>query len=427
MEDLQRLAAQTVSRVLNGRSLDAELAALWRGHPALAAQQRGAVQDMAYGTLRHLGMIDAMIDRLLERPLTDDSVRTLLQVAIYQLGHTRAHAYTVVDHAVRATTRMGAPRAKGLVNAVLRNYLRRRPELESAVRAGAVARYSYPQWWIDRLSAEQPEHWRSMLEAGNTRPPLTLRVNRRAISRDDYLARLQQADIAATATGRDGVVIEKPRPVAQLPGFAEGLVSVQDAGAQLAAQLLDVADGMRVLDACAAPGGKTAHLLECAALDLTAADIDGERLQRVADNLARLKLQATLLRADAGDAGAWKNIAPFDRILADVPCTASGVVRRHPDIKWLRRPADIAAMVKQQSRILDVLWQLLGSGGKLLYATCSVFTAENSRQIEDFRARHPDARQLALDVQLDGLNHNAGQLFPDAQHDGFFYALLEKA
>ncbi len=427
MDDLQCLAAQTVSRVLNGRSLDAELAALWRGHATLAAQQRGAVQDMAYGTLRHLGMIDALIDRLLARPLTDDAVRPLLRVAIYQLGHTRAHAYTVVDHAVRATVRMGAPRAKGLVNAVLRNYLRRRPELESAAQVAAVARYSYPQWWIDRVADEQPGHWRSMLEAGNTRPPLTLRVNRRQISRDDYLERLLHADIPALATGRDGVVIEKPRPVSQLPGFAEGLVSVQDAGAQLAAQLLNVADGMRVLDACAAPGGKTAHLLECAELDLTAADIDGERLQRVTDNLARLKLKATLMQADAGDAGAWKNVAPFDRVLADVPCTASGVVRRHPDIKWLRRPADIAAMVKQQSRILDVLWQLLGRGGKLLYATCSVFTAENSRQIEDFVARHSDARQLSIDVQLDGLNHNAGQLFPDAQHDGFFYALLEKA
>ncbi|MCE3001034.1 MAG: 16S rRNA (cytosine(967)-C(5))-methyltransferase RsmB [Betaproteobacteria bacterium] len=427
MDDLQCLAAQTISRVLAGRSLDAELAALWRSHAALAAQQRGAVQDMAYGTLRHLGMIDALIDRLLARPLTDDAVRPLLQVAIYQLGHTRAHAYTVVDHAVRATARLGAVRAKGLVNAVLRNYLRRRPELESAVRSNAVARYSYPQWWIDRLAAEQPEHWRSILEAGNTRPPLTLRVNRREISRDDYLARLLQADIPAAAVGRDGVIIEKPRPVTQLPGFAEGLVSVQDAGAQLAAQLLDVSDGMRVLDACAAPGGKTAHLLECATLDLTAADNDGERLQRVADNLARLKLKATLIKADAGDLRVWKNTAPFDCILADVPCTASGVVRRHPDIKWLRRPGDIAAMALQQSRILDVLLQLLGRGGKLLYATCSVFAAENGRQIEDFRARHPDARQLAMDVQLEGLNHSAGQLFPDAQHDGFFYALLEKA
>jgi 16S rRNA (cytosine967-C5)-methyltransferase len=426
MEILQGLAAQTVARVLDGRSLDAELAALWRARSDLGPQQRGAVQDMVYGSLRHLGALDDLLDRLLERPLTEPAIRYLLRTAIYQLRHTRAQPYAVVDHAVRAAVAMGAARAKGLVNAVLRNYLRRRDALESAAPRDGVAAYSHPQWWIDRLAAEQPLRWRAMLEAGNARPPLTLRVNRRRISREDYLQRLLQVDTAAVAVGLDGVIVERPRPVTQLPGFAEGWFSVQDAGAQLAARLLDVRDGMRVLDACAAPGGKSAHLLELADIDLTAADIDGQRLRRVADNLERLGLKATLLQADAADAAAWQQAGRFDRILADVPCTASGVVRRHPDIKWLRRPADIAAMAKQQARILEVLWQLLGRGGKLLYATCSVFAEENGARIEDFRARHPDARPIALDAHFDGLNHSAGQLFPDAQHDGFFYALLEK-
>ena len=426
MERTQCLAAHVVGRVLDGRSLDSELTAVWRQQTALSPQQRGAVQDVAYGTLRHLGYVDAAIDRLLSRPLTDLPVRNLLQVTLYQLMHTKAHSYAIVNHAVPAAARLGFPKAQGLVNAVLRNFLRRRDELDVAINATDLGRYSYPQWWIDRVAAEYPETWREILEAGNARPPLTLRVNRRKIARDDYLEILRLQDIAAHAVGRQGIVIEKPRPVSLLPGFAEGQVSVQDAGAQLAAELLDVADGMRVLDACAAPGGKAAHLLELADIDLTAADIDAQRLQRVTENLTRLSLNAKLLQADAGNVAAWSNAGLFDRILADVPCTASGVVRRHPDIKWLRQPADIAAMGQRQTRILDTLWQLLNRGGKLLYATCSVFSEENGLQVEQFIARHADARQIAVSLSAEGLRQSHGQLFPDAAHDGFFYALLEK-
>lgn len=426
MERTQCLAAHVVGRVLDGRSLDSELTAVWRQQTALSPQQRGAVQDVAYGTLRHLGYVDAAIDRLLSRPLTDLPVRNLLQVTLYQLMHTKAHSYAIVNHAVPAAARLGFPKAQGLVNAVLRNFLRRRDELDAAINATDLGRYSYPQWWIDRVAAEYPDTWREILDAGNARPPLTLRVNRRKIARDDYLEILRLQDIAAHAVGRQGIVIEKPRPVSLLPGFAEGQVSVQDAGAQLAAELLDVADGMRVLDACAAPGGKAAHLLELADIDLTAADIDAQRLQRVTENLTRLSLNAKLLQADASNAAAWATAGLFDRILADVPCTASGVVRRHPDIKWLRQPDDIAAMGQRQTRILDTLWQLLNRGGKLLYATCSVFSEENGLQVEQFLARHADARQIAVSLSAEGLRQSHGQLFPDAAHDGFFYALLEK-
>jgi len=426
MERTQCLSSHVVGRVLAGRSLDSELTAVWRQHATLSPQQRGAVQDVAYGALRHLGYIDAAIDRLLSRPLTDLPVRNLLQVTLYQLLHTKAHSYAIVNHAVPAAARLGFPKAQGLVNAVLRNFLRRRDELDAAIMATDLGRYSYPQWWIDRVQVEYPEAWREILDAGNARPPLTLRVNRRKISRDNYLEILRLQDIAAHIVGRDGIVIEKPRPVSLLPGFAEGQVSVQDAGAQLAAELLDVADGMRVLDACAAPGGKAAHLLELADIDLTAADIDAQRLQRVTENLTRLALNAKLLQADAGNPGAWRDAGTFDRILADVPCTASGVVRRHPDIKWLRKPADIAAMAQRQTEILGTLWQLLGRGGKLLYATCSVFSDENGRQVEQFLARHPDARHIAVSLSAEGLRQSHGQLFPDAAHDGFYYALLEK-
>lgn len=426
MERTQCLAASVVSCVLSGRSLDAELAATWRNEATLTAQERGAVQDLAYGVLRHLGRIEGILGQLLHRPLADAPVRNLLQVALYQLSHSKARPYAIVDHAVPACAQMGFPQAQGLVNAVLRNFLRRSAEIDAAAAATDEGRYSYPQWWIAKLADQFPEDYRRILEAGNVRPPLTLRVNRRRIARDAYLEMLSHEAIAAHPVGQHGVIVDKPRPVVQLPGFADGLVSVQDAGAQLAAELLDVADGMRVLDACAAPGGKTAHLLELADLELTAVDIDAERLQRVADNLSRLSLQARLLQADAERPEQWHDAGLFDRVLADVPCTASGVVRRHPDIKWLRQPGDIPALVIRQARILDTLWQLLGRGGKLLYATCSVFSEENNRQVEQFIARHPDARQAAFPLLADSLKHIDGQLLPDAAHDGFFYALLEK-
>lgn len=426
MERVQCLATGIVSRVLSGRSLDAELAATWRNETTLEAQERGAVQDLAYGVLRHRGYLDNVISQLLQQPLTDAMVRHLLQVALYQLGHTKARSYTIVDHAVPACAKLGFPRAQGLVNAILRNFLRRRAELDVVATATDEGRYSYPAWWISKLSAGYPGEYRRVLEAGNTKPPLTLRVNRRRITRQEYLDLLAKESIAARTVGQSGVIIDKPRPVAQIPGFSAGLVSVQDAGAQLAAELLDVNDGMRVLDACAAPGGKTAHLLELADVDLTAVDINADRLQRVTDNLTRLSLHARLLQADAEKPEQWRDLGLFDRILADVPCTASGVVRRHPDIKWLRQPGDIPALASRQLRILDTLWQLLGRGGKLLYATCSVFTEENNRQVEQFVACHPDARQQALPPLADGINHIDGQLLPDAAHDGFYYAILEK-
>jgi len=426
MDYVQCLATGIVSRVLSGRSLDAELAATWSSEALLSPQQRGAVQDLAYGVLRHLGYLDGALNRLLQPPLTDAPVRYLLLVALYQLRHTKAPPYTIVDHAVPACARLGFPRAQGLVNAVLRNFQRRRSEIDAAVLATDEGRYSHPGWWIKKLATQYPDEYQNVLDAGNARPPLTLRVNCRQIARTDYLEMMTRESIAARPVGQYGVIIDKPRPVAQIPGFSAGLVSVQDAGAQLAAELLDVRDGMRVLDACAAPGGKTAHLLELADLELTAVDIDAERLRRVADNLSRLSLNARLLQADVAQPAQWRDAGPYDRVLADVPCTASGVVRRHPDIKWLRQPRDIPALVIRQAHILDALWQLLGRGGKLLYATCSVFSEENNGQVEQFIARHPDARQLSLPPLADGIKQIDGQLLPDVAHDGFFYALLEK-
>jgi 16S rRNA (cytosine967-C5)-methyltransferase len=426
MERALALAARAVRRVLAGGTLAQALAA---GDDE-AREDRALVHELAYGTLRFLGQVRAIVRALAHR-VPDAGIEALLWVAVYQLVHTRAPEHAVVDCAVRATSRVRRPAAKGLVNAVLRNFLRRRRELLSDIERDPEARFSYPRWWIDKVRGELPERFAAILDAGNARPPLSLRVNARRSAPEDYVAMLAAHEIPARRVGSVGVIVERPRPVTGLPGYAEGLFSVQDAGAQLAAPLLSARDGMRVLDACAAPGGKTTHLAELASLDLTAIDIDEARVGRIAENLSRLGLSARLLKGDANEPHSWWDGRPFDRVLADVPCTASGVVRRHPDGKWLRRESDVASFALQQRRLLDALWPLLARGGRLLYSTCSLFRAENADQIEAFVTRHHDALQMRLELPASWGAFD-GQLLPvegDAEHnhDGFFYALLEKS
>ncbi len=421
MHSVQEGAARVVCQVLGGRNLNQVMSEVLPTMPGLTPQQRGAWQDLSYGTLRFYGQLQRILAQLLHKPLKDESLRCLLLVALYQLLHTRAAPHAVVDHAVRAA-RKSSVGAGGLANAVLRNFLRNRPALLANAEKTDEGRYSYPQWWIDALQRQYGERHAAILVAGNAHPPMTLRVNRRRGSVADYAARLAEHDVVATVVEPGGLLLQRPVPVEKLPGFFDGLVSVQDAGAQYAAQLLDVHDGMRVLDACAAPGGKAAHLLELAQVDLLAVDKDMTRLERVRENMERLGLQAHLVCGDAAQPKNWWDGKSFDRILADVPCSASGVVRRHPDIKWLRRAEDIVGFAQQQAQILAALWQLLARDGKLLYATCSVFAQENQQVIEDFLQQHDDARRLPLSVP----NMNEGQLLPNDQHDGFYYALLHK-
>ena len=427
MQETQRLAVATVNAVADGRNLETALAAAFSRHSQLTAQQRAAVTDLSYGTLRFGFRLECVLEHLVTKPVHDASLRWLLLVALYQLVYTRAAPHAIVDHAVRCTSRIGHPRAAGLVNAVLRNFLRGRAGLLARAAQTQTGCYAYPQWWTDKLKEQYPAEFAAALEAGNLHPPFTLRVNVRRTSRADYLELLARHDIAARPCGDSAVIFERALPVKQVPGFNEGWVSVQDAAAQLAAPLLDARAGMRVLDACAAPGGKTSHLLELADLQLTAIDLDASRLARVQQNLTRLHLDARLVTGDACDPTAWWDGQPYDRILADVPCSATGVVKRHPDIKWLRRASDVAQFAAQQRRLLDTLWRLLSSGGKLLYTTCSVLQEENSLQIADFLARHADARQLPLCgvTTLDGIPE--GQLLPDSEHDGFYFALLQKS
>jgi len=426
----QQIAADAVNQVLSGRNLTLALPAALALFPDATPQQRGAAADLSYGTLRFYGETNAYLTCLLEKPLTDDRIYTLLLVAIYQLLHDKADAFTVVNQAVHAVSQLRKPApkqwAKGLVNAILRNFLRKKDEFAARLANTEVATYSYPQWWINKLKTQYPDHWQAMLVAGNQHPPMTLRVNTKKISIEEYLQLLERQDIEASHVGGQAVVLAKPAGVEKIPGFSDGIVSVQDYGAQLAACLLDIEPGLRVLDACCAPGGKTGHILELAEVNLTAMDSDAGRLQRVQENLSRLELSADLLAADASSAD-WYDGKPFDRILADVPCTASGIVRRHVDIKWLRREADVASFAAQQAKILPNLWQLLAKGGKLLYVTCSVFNEENQKQVDNFLLQHPDAKQLPLPVDsFANLSQLNGQLIPSTAHDGFFYALLQK-
>ncbi|MBU1979676.1 MAG: 16S rRNA (cytosine(967)-C(5))-methyltransferase RsmB [Gammaproteobacteria bacterium] len=423
MIESQRLASTAVSQVLAGRNLNQVLQSLLPRHSLLTPQQRAAAQDMSYGTLRFYGQLRAILDLLLQKPIQDAAVRSLLLVALYQLQYSRSAEHAVVDHAVRAAETLKKPWAKGLVNAVLRNFLRQRISLLEQAAASEEGRYSHPQWWIDKLRRQYPDDWATQLEINNQHPPMTLRVNTRATSTEAYLDLLHQQGIEGQQVGENAILLDQPVSVDKLPGFGEGVSSVQDAGAQFAARLLDVADGMRVLDACAAPGGKAAHLLELARIELTALDSDPVRLKKIEQTLQRLKLEAHCLTGNAARPEEWWDGKPFQRILADVPCSASGVVRRHPDIKWLRREVDIAAFAAQQAEILDALWRVLGSGGKLLYATCSVFAEENQQQIAQYLVRHEDAQCLPLSLST----MKDGQLTPNHQHDGFFYALLLKA
>jgi len=428
----QQQAALAVRHVLTGMALPAALAAVDDGE---GRRGRTLVQELAYGTLRHWGRYEALTRVLATKPVADAPLAALIAVALYQLDHTDAPAFAVVDRAVDAAGAIARPQAKALVNAMLRRYLREREALNAQVAAASpVACWSYPRWWIGRVEADHPRHWQQILAVGNERPPLTLRVNRRAGTREALLAKFAALELDACAAGAEGIIVDPPRPVTALPGFAQGEFAVQDLGAQLAAPLLALRDGLRVLDACAAPGGKTSHLLELAEVELTALDRDEVRLKRVRENLARLGADQRNVRVLVGDAGrpsAWWDGRQYDRVLADVPCTASGIVRRHPDAKWLRRKSDLADLAGEQRRILRALWPLLAPGGLLLYATCSVFAGENEQRVLEFTAETPGALRETIRFDPE-IPHEGGQLLPSGKgtrhnQDGFYYALLRKA
>jgi 16S rRNA (cytosine967-C5)-methyltransferase len=417
-------AASAVAAVRSGTALPQALSHVFSSYEA-SPQTRGAIQDLAYRTMRGLGRADTLLGLMTTKAPDVPMLAGLLTCALVLLdtpdGERAAYEpFTVVDQAVTAASRHpDLAHAKAMVNAVLRRFLRERSELTALALKQPLAQWNYPQWWIDATRAAYPRDWEAILAAGNGHPPLTLRVNTRKTSVEDYLRRLEEEGIAAQRVGPTALRLQQAVNVAQVPGFHDGLVSVQDAGAQLAAPLLDLVDGMRVLDACAAPGGKSGHILETAGVELVSVDADPQRLARVGDNLGRLGLSSTLVAAEAQTQDWWDG-RQYDRILADVPCTASGIVRRHPDIRWLRRKTDTRQLTTLSAQILDNLWQMLRPDGKLLFVTCSLWPQESEAQAAAFAARHKDV------VRLDA----PGQLLPvsgaEIDHDGLFYALFQK-
>lgn len=397
---------------------------------------RPGVQALVYAALRQLGRAEALRQRLAPRkpPPAADALLCLALALAWRDEGAPYEVHTLVNQAVEAAKRTEATHAQAsFINACLRRFLREREALVAQTDADPVARWNHPAWWIARLRREAPQHWQAILQANNTQAPMTLRVNLRQGSAEDYLVELGKAGITARRNGPQALTLASALPVAQIPGFAQGRVSVQDAAAQLAAPLLlqgwEGRRGLRILDACAAPGGKTAHLLELADAEVTALDIDPLRCRRIEDTLHRLGLSARVLAADAGRPETWWAGRPFDAILLDAPCTASGIVRRHPDVRWLRRETDIAALAAQQARLLQTLWPLLAPGGRLVYCTCSVFRAEGEEQVQAFLARNKAARLLPAPGHLWPSATPPGEPVTDnrsSDHDGFYYALLEQ-
>ncbi|PZO12599.1 MAG: 16S rRNA (cytosine(967)-C(5))-methyltransferase RsmB, partial [Burkholderiales bacterium] len=432
--------ARCVRAVEQGHSLSDVL-------PQVASELRPGVQALTFHVLRHLGMARALVDQLVQRQ-PDATVGALLCTALSLMleddeagtsSGLHYAAHTVVNQAVDAARQdRSTARQAAFINACLRRYLRERPALLAHAMRQPAARWNHPLWWIERLQRDHPEHWQGILTANNQPGPMTLRVNRRLVERSAYQQALQAMGVASTPVGDDGLVLDAPQPVERLPGFAQGHCSVQDAAAQLAASLLlegrDWSPTDRVLDACAAPGGKTAHLLERADVRLLALDVDARRCERVDDTLKRLRLgaplQAEVRCADAAKPATWWDGQPFDAILLDAPCTASGIVRRHPDVRWLRRPTDVAQLVAVQRGMLEALWPLLKPGGRLLYVTCSVFRAEGAEQVQAFLERHTNAVHRpspghllpASDAPAGEFNDN-----PLGGYDGFFYTRIDKA
>lgn len=427
---VREAACRAVQQVMvEGRSLSQVV-------PELAQQieprERALLQELCYGTLRWLPRLEWYAAQLLDKPLKakEHEVQALLLVGLYQLAFMEIAPHAAVSETVAVAARFNKPWAKGLVNAILRRFQRERTELDERMGRNEVAQTAHPRWLLKLLQQAWPAQWREITAANNQRPPMTLRINRRHQSRDAYLEELRSLGIEAEPSPHapEAITLATPIGVEQLPGFSDGLLSVQDGAAQLAAHLVNAQPGQRVLDACAAPGGKTGHLLELYdEIELVAIDQEPSRLERVAENLQRLHLKAELLAADAADTASWWDGRPFERILLDAPCSASGVIRRHPDIKSLRRPEDIDNLVTQQRRLLHALWPLLAPGGMLVYATCSVLPQENHLQVSAFLHEKNNAREIPIDAPW-GEKVTAGrQLIPGRDHmDGFYYACVVK-
>lgn len=430
MINLRLVAARVIDQVTEGRSLADCL------EPALlslkVARDRAFVQAVCYGVCRFYTRLDVALSLLLKKPMEgkDSDVHALLLVGLYQLMDMRVPPHAAVSETVNATEKLDKGWARGFVNAILREYLRREDEIKKEVEVDEEARYAHPMWWIEKIKKAWPTQWEAVLQANNEHPPFTLRVNQAHLTRDAYLEKLQTMDFAASSAPEtsSGIILAEAMAVDSLPGFNKGDVTVQDGAAQLAVELLELAPNLRVLDACSAPGGKLTHILEVQP-DLTVIAVENNpaRMKIIQENLTRLQQSAESICQDVRDVKQWWDGELFDRILLDAPCSASGVIRRHPDIKLLREPTDIPVLAKEQLQMLVALWPLLKPGGLFLYATCSVFPEENEQVVEQFLAKHPDAIEEKINADW-GIACKVGrQILPGMQDmDGFYYARIKK-
>jgi 16S rRNA (cytosine967-C5)-methyltransferase len=429
--NLRLIAANVINEVTEGRSLTDSLALAFQ--KMKDARDRAFVQAVCYGVCRFYTRLDVVLSNLLVKPMSakDGDVHALILVGLYQLMEMRVPPHAAVSETVNATEDLKKAWARGFVNAILREYLRRQEEVTSIWQDDEEAKYAHPDWWIASTKKAWPSEWQAIMAANNEHPPFSIRVNRLHISRADYLKQLEANNINASLIPetQDGIMLDAPIHAEELPGFQKGDVSVQDGAAQLAVDLLELTPGLHVLDACAAPGGKLTHMLEREPklASITAVEKDATRMRTIKENLTRLQLQAECVCHDVLDAAAWWNGESFDRILLDAPCSASGVIRRHPDIKLLREPTDIPALAEEQYHLLKSLWALLKPGGLLVYATCSFFPEENANVVQRFISAHADASEDKITAAWGQTCAIGRQVLP-GEHgmDGFYYARLRK-
>ena len=424
MNHSQWLAAMIVEQVLLGKNLDKSFDLILNKYNNVEIDNLSQIKDMVYGAIRDLGKSNFYINKLVKNKIENRCLEGLLHIALFQITHERSNNFTLVNEAVDAAKKIDHKKS-AFINAVLRNFLRKKDELQQELDEDESAVYSYPNWWIQKVKNQYPKNWKDILTIGNQRPPLALRINLKKIGVNEYSAILDKHEINHTLVGGECLIINIPLGVDKIPGFSEGKVSVQDFGAQLAAHLIDLKKGHKVLDACSAPGGKACHMLELNSIELLAIESDKKRTNKIQENVDRQGLKAKILNEKISSQNKWWDKECFDRILLDVPCSASGIVRRHVDIKWLRRINDFKNFGENQQFLLRSVWPMLKENGKLLYITCSIFEEENRDVIEKFKQDAGNVSELSINFPSN-VTHINNQILPSENHDGLFYALLQK-
>ena len=423
MNHSQWLAAMIVEQVLLGKNLDKSFQLVLTKYNN-EAENLPQIKDMTYGAIRDLGKSKFYINKLVKNKIENLCLESLLHIVLFQINHSRSNDFTLVNQAVDAAKKIDHKKSS-FINAVLRNFLRNKDSLEKELKEDESAEYSYPKWWIAKVKKQYPKNWQDILNIGNQRPPLALRINLQKLKINEYSNILDDEGIDHSLVSEECLIIKKPLDVNKIPGFLDGKVSVQDLGAQLAAHIIELKNDQRVLDACSAPGGKACHMLELEKIQLTAIESDKQRTIKIIDNIKRQGFTAQILNKKIDNENEWWDKQYFDRILLDVPCSASGIVRRHVDIKWLRRINDFQNFADNQLTLLRAAWPMLKEGGKLLYVTCSIFEEENRDVIEEFKKGLSNVSEI--DIKFPShIIHIKNQVLPSDNHDGLFYALLQK-